>query len=84
MSELLEVLDAISRIDTRVVLVAALLVLDVWAIGMTLASDTSRKEKVLWSGIVILCPIIGCLFWFSLGPKPNLIGPSGSTRRSRS
>ncbi|MEJ2310782.1 MAG: PLDc N-terminal domain-containing protein [Gemmatimonadales bacterium] len=69
-----ELLDAIAGIDTRVVLVAALLVLDVWAIGMTLASDASRKEKVLWSGIVILCPIIGCLFWFSLGPKPNLIG----------
>jgi hypothetical protein len=69
-----ELLDAIAGIDTRVVLVAALLVLDLWAIGMTLASDASRKEKVLWSGIVILCPIIGCLFWFSLGPKPNLIG----------
>jgi hypothetical protein len=69
-----ELLDAIAGVDTRVVLVAALLVLDVWAIGMTLASDASRKEKVLWSGIVILCPIIGCLFWFSLGPKPNLIG----------
>jgi hypothetical protein len=74
-----ELLDAITQIDTRVVLVAALLVLDVWAIGMTLASDAGRKEKVLWSGIVILCPIFGCLFWFSLGPKPNLIGTGPSS-----
>lgn len=72
-------LDSIRQIDTRVVLVAALIVLDVWAIGMTLASDASRKEKTLWSGIVILCPIFGCLFWFSLGPKPSLIGDEPSS-----
>lgn len=77
-----ELLDAITRIDTRVVLVVALLVLDIWAIGMTLASNASRKEKVLWSGIVILCPIFGCLFWFSLGPKPDLIGTGPSGERS--
>jgi hypothetical protein len=40
---------------------------------MALTSNGSRREKVLWSVIVLLCPIIGCLFWFSLGPKPNLI-----------
>ena len=74
-----ELLEAITRIDTRVVLVAALLVLDIWAIGMTIASGAGVKEKVLWSGIVILCPIFGCLFWFSLGPKPNLIGTSASS-----
>lgn len=72
-----DLLYAVSGLDTRIVLVAALVVLDVWAIGMTLASRASRKEKVLWSGIVLLCPIIGCLFWFSLGPKPDLIGPPG-------
>lgn len=76
-----ELLEAITRIDTRVVLVAALLVLDVWAIGMILASSASRREKVLWSGIVILCPIFGCLFWFSLGPKPNLIGAGPPSER---
>jgi hypothetical protein len=67
-----ELLDAITRIDTRVVLVVALLVLDIWAIGMTLASDASRKEN----------PIFGCLFWFSLGPKPDLIGTGPSGERS--
>lgn len=69
-----DLLDAASRIDARIVLVAALLVLDIWAIGMTLSSSASRREKTLWSVVVLLCPIIGCLFWFSLGPKPDLIG----------
>ena len=39
----------------------------VWPVTNALASEASRKEKFLWSAIVILCPIIGCLFWFSLG-----------------
>jgi hypothetical protein len=66
--------DLAASIDTRVALVFLLLAIDIWVIGMTLASNGSRREKVLWSAIVILCPIIGCLFWFSLGPKPDLIG----------
>lgn len=77
-----DLLDAASRIDARIVLVAALLVLDIWAIGMTVSSSASRKEKALWSVVVLLCPIIGCLFWFSLGPKPNLIGRVDSSVRS--
>ena len=76
-----DLLDSLSRIDTRIVLIALLLVLDIWAIGMTLASPASRREKVLWSAIVMLCPIIGCLFWFSLGPKPDLLGSVDSSSR---
>lgn len=78
---MIDLLEALTRIDPRIVLIAALLVLDVWAIGMTLASGASRREKVLWSGIVLLCPIFGCLFWFSLGPKPNLVGAGSSDER---
>lgn len=65
--------DIAASIDTRVALVLFLLAIDLWVIGMTLASRGSRREKVLWSAIVLLCPIFGCLFWFSLGPKPDLL-----------
>ena len=73
-------LESAARLDTRVLLIVLLAVLNVWAIGMTLASQGSRREKVLWSAIILLCPIIGCLFWFSLGPKPNLIRSASSRR----
>ena len=71
-----------ASIDTRWALVVFLLAIDIWVIGMTVASNGSRREKVLWSAIVILCPIIGALFWFSLGPKPDLLG-EGRDRASR-
>lgn len=69
-------IELAASIDTRVALVLLLLAIDIWVIGMTLASSGSRREKVLWSAIVVLCPIFGCLFWFSLGPKPDMIGRS--------
>ena len=74
-----DLLDAVALIDSRYVLIVLLLALDIWAIGMTLASEASRKEKFLWSAIVIMCPIIGCLFWFSLGPKPDVLGSVASS-----
>jgi hypothetical protein len=64
-----ELLDVAARIDTRWVLVALLVALDVWAITLVVLSTASRREKVLWSSVLVLCPIVGCLFWFVLGPK---------------
>jgi Na+/proline symporter len=63
-------IDAIVALDTRVMLLACLLVLDAWAITLIIKARPSLKEGLLWSAIVLLCPIIGCLFWYALGPKP--------------
>lgn len=63
--------EAAARIDLRWVLVALIAALDVWAIGLVLLSAAARREKVLWSSVIVLCPIVGCLFWFVLGPKPT-------------
>lgn len=66
-------LDFAARVDSRWVLAATLLVLDLWCIGLLLASGGSRRSKVLWSGVILLCPIIGCVLWYVLGPKPRMV-----------
>ena len=56
--------------DSRWVLAVLLAVLDAWAIGMIVRARPGRRVGLLWSAIIILCPIIGLLFWYALGPKP--------------
>lgn len=62
-------LDAAAVVDTRWVLFVLLAVLDLWSGGLVVFSDAPRKEKALWVGVILACPIIGCLFWFVFGPK---------------
>jgi hypothetical protein len=62
--------ESILALDTRIMLIVFLLVLDGWAIWLIVRARPSRKEAVLWSAIVLLCPIVGCLLWYALGPKP--------------
>ena len=63
------VLEAAASIDSRVVLGALLVVLDIWASCLVIFSDATRREKTLWVVILIGCPIIGAMFWFVFGPK---------------
>lgn len=65
-------LDLVTAMDTRWLLVTLLAALDIWSIGLIVRSAAPRRDKLWWGGIVILCPIIGCLFWYVLGPKPDL------------
>ena len=70
-------IDAIIAMDTRLMLLVFLLVLDAWAITMIVKARPPLKEGLLWTAIVVLCPIIGCLFWYALGPKPLTRSPDG-------
>jgi hypothetical protein len=72
-----EILDLVVGLDSRWVLAGLLAVLDAWAIGMIVRARPALKVGILWSGIIILCPIIGLLFWYALGPKPI---PGGAAR----
>jgi Phospholipase_D-nuclease N-terminal len=45
------------------------LIADVWAIVNILQSGASTGNKVLWTVIVILLPILGFILWFFLGPR---------------
>ena len=66
-------LDFINGLDARVLLVVLLIVLDVWCMMLLWRSPADRREKWLWTGVIVLCPIVGCLFWYVLGPKPDLL-----------
>ncbi len=69
MSELMAVVNGL---DMRWVLAILLLALDLWAIGLIVRARPPLRDTILWSGIVVLCPIVGCLLWYVLGPKPRL------------
>lgn len=45
------------------------LIADVWAIVNILQSGRSTADKVLWTVIVIVLPILGFILWFFLGPR---------------
>jgi hypothetical protein len=45
------------------------LVADVWAIVNIFQSGASTANKVLWTVLVILLPILGFILWFFLGPR---------------
>jgi len=65
-----DLIQAILATDTRLMLLVFLLVLDAWAILLIIKARPPLREGVWWTAIVVLCPIIGCLFWYALGPKP--------------
>jgi len=69
MSDLLELA---AGVDTRLALAVYVAALDAWAVWYILRSDASGREKWLWIAIVVLCPILGCVLWGVLGPKPEL------------
>ena len=45
------------------------LIADVWAIVNIFQSGASTADKVLWTVIVIVLPILGLILWFFLGPR---------------
>jgi hypothetical protein len=65
-------IDGIRALDTRWVLAVLLLVLDAWSIWLIARARPGTREAMLWSGVVLLVPVFGCLFWYALGPKPRL------------
>ncbi len=69
-----EFLEFVIGLDSRWVLAALLAALDAWAIGLIIRARPAPRVGLLWSAIIVLCPIIGLLFWYALGPKPVLEG----------
>lgn len=67
------VLEAAGALDTRIALLAFLLALDFWVLGLVYRSDAAHREKALWTVVVLLCPVVGCVLWYVLGPKPRLV-----------
>jgi len=44
------------------------LIADVYAIVMILQSSVQNLEKLLWSLVIILLPVIGVVVWYLVGP----------------
>ncbi len=63
-------LDWAAALDPRLVLLALLAALNLWATGLTAVSKAPRREKTLWVAVIFLCPIVGSVLWFVFGPKP--------------
>ena len=45
------------------------LIADVWAIVNIFQSRADTGNKVLWTVVVILLPVLGFILWFLFGPK---------------
>lgn len=42
---------------------------DIWAIINIFQSSASNGNKVLWTLLVLLLPVVGLILWFLLGPR---------------
>jgi uncharacterized membrane protein len=45
-----------------------ILIVDIYAIVMILQSSAKSIEKLLWSLLVLLLPLIGLIIWYFAGP----------------
>jgi hypothetical protein len=45
------------------------LIADVWAIVNILQSGKSTADKVVWTVVVLVLPLLGFILWFFLGPR---------------
>ena len=42
---------------------------DVWAIINIIQSPATTGNKVLWTVVVIMLPVLGFILWYFMGPK---------------
>ena len=45
-----------------------ILIVDIFAIVMVLQSSAKSIEKLIWSLVVLLLPLIGLIIWYFAGP----------------
>lgn len=45
--------------------------LDIWALAGILATGRRRGGRLLWGSVSILLPVVGFVFWRTLGPRPK-------------
>ena len=46
-----------------------ILILNVWAIVVTINSSLSVERKVLWVVVILVLPLVGVILWLLLGPR---------------
>jgi len=53
---------------TRSLIGLIILVLDIWAIVQLFKSRASSLEKLLWTILIIVLPVVGLIIWYFIGP----------------
>jgi hypothetical protein len=48
-----------------------LLVADIWAIYNIFTSNEKPVNKLVWTLVVVLLPLIGLIIWYFAGPKAS-------------
>jgi hypothetical protein len=46
----------------------AILIADIWAILRVFQSNATDLQKILWTAVIIVFPLVGVLFWYLAGP----------------
>ncbi|WP_424965944.1 MULTISPECIES: PLD nuclease N-terminal domain-containing protein [unclassified Dinoroseobacter] len=46
-----------------------ILIADIYAIYRVLTSGASTLEKVIWTVVIVLLPVLGFIAWLVAGPK---------------
>lgn len=46
-----------------------ILIADIYAIYRVLTSGASTIEKVIWTAVIVLLPVLGFIAWLVAGPK---------------
>ncbi len=49
-----------------------ILIADIYAIVMILQSSAKTVEKLIWTLVVLLLPLIGLVIWYFAGPGEKL------------
>ncbi len=70
----MNILEWAAALDKWVSLAVLLSLVNIWSAGMLLAARAPRRDTVLWLLMLFLCPIVGTIFWFVLGPKRSWWG----------
>ncbi|WP_423927401.1 PLDc N-terminal domain-containing protein [Candidatus Palauibacter sp.] len=66
-------LEWAAGLDTRWMLALLLVALNLWATWLIAFSGAPGREKILWVTVIFLCPIVGPVLWFVLGPKRSML-----------
>lgn len=61
-----------------VVLLALILIVDLWLITSVWKSQKNQGVKLGWTAVIVLLPVIGWILWARLGPRGIAKPPSSS------
>jgi hypothetical protein len=48
-----------------------ILIADVWAVMKTIGSPGSTGNKVFWTVLILILPVLGLIIWLLAGPRLN-------------